>query len=167
MDPTKSIAMGKSVLKIKRSSAREIKRMLTDNPDFLIATRLNMVYQVAKGHSSREVAEWHGVSFKQVMNWVHRFEEYGLEGLENKSGRGRKSYLADEDLKELRNLILTKTPEQVGLDEKKWTGPVVLKAIKKQFNVKYKLTQVYKLIEKMGLAFKKGMGITEANNSVI
>lgn len=167
MCPTKPIVMGKSVLKIKRSSAREIKRMLTENPDFLVATRLNMVYQVAKGHSSREVARWHGVSFKQVVNWVHRFEEYGIEGLENKIGRGRKAYLSDEDLRKLRELILSKTPEQVGLPGIKWTGPGVMKAIKNQFKVNYKLTQVYKLIEKMGLSFQKGAGITDPDNSVI
>src|SRR5665811_776271 len=38
------------------------------------------------------------VSFKQVINWVHRFEESGLEGLENKDGRGRKSYITDDEL---------------------------------------------------------------------
>ena len=159
--------MGKSVLKIKRKSAKEIKGMLSENPDFRVATRLTMVYQVAKGHSSREVANWHGVSFKQVVNWVHRFEEFGLKGLENKKGRGRKSYLSKEDLKKIRKVILTKKPEQIGLVGVKWTGPKVLTMISNQYDVKYKHTQVYKLIKNMGLVIQRGKGIIDANNSVI
>lgn len=60
--------MGKPVLIIKSKSSEEIKKMLNASPDFFLATRLNMVYHVAKGHSSREVAKWYGVSFKQVIN---------------------------------------------------------------------------------------------------
>lgn len=151
--------MGKAVLKVKRKSPDEIKEILKTNPDFLLATRLNIVYHVAKGHSSREVAEWYDVSFKQVISWVHRFEEYGIEGLENRPGRGRKSYLTDGDLNEIRNMILQKKPIDFGINANKWSGPIILSLIKEQFKVDYKPTQSYKLIDRMGLKFKKGVGV--------
>lgn len=151
--------MGKAVLKIERKSPGEIKEMLKTNPDFLLATRLNMVYHVARGHSSREVAEWYGVSFKQVVNWVHRFEQSGIKGLENRSGRGRKSYLTDGDLDEIRAMVLQKSPVDFGINAKKWSGPIILRVIKERFEVDYKPSQSYKLIERMGLQFQKGKGV--------
>jgi len=152
--------MGKPVLKINSKTPKEIAGILKNNADFLLATRLNMVYHVARGHSSREVASWYGVSFKQVVNWVHRFEQNGIEGLENRSGRGRKSYLTDQQMDKIRSIVLEKSPEDYGINAKKWSGPGILKVIKEQFGVDYKPSQSYKLIEKMGLVFKKGSGVT-------
>ena len=152
--------MGKPVLKIKSKTPEEIAGILKNNADFLLATRLNMVYHVARGHSSREVASWYGVSFKQVVNWVHRFEQNGVEGLENRSGRGRKSYLTDQQMGKIRSIVLEKSPEDYGINAKNWSGPGILKVIKEQFEVDYKPSQSYKLIEKMGLGFKKGSGVT-------
>ncbi len=155
--------MGKPVLKVESKSPAEIKEMLNASPDFLLATRLNMVYHVAKGHSSREVARWYGVSFKQVINWVHRFEESGLEGLENKLGRGRKSYITDVELEKIKKIVLEKVPIDYGIKTEKWSGPILLRIIKEKFGIDYKPTQAYKLIERMGLQFKKGKGIGISN----
>ena len=151
--------MGKPVLKIKSKNPEEIKGILKNNPEFLLATRLNMVYHVARGHSSREVAQWYGVSFKQVVNWVHRFEQSGIEGLENRSGRGRKSYLTDGDLNKIKVMVTEKSPVDFGVNAEKWSGPIILRVIKEQFKVNYKPSQSYKLIERMGLQFKKGKGV--------
>lgn len=155
--------MGKSVLKVTRKNPEEIKQILNSNPEFLLATRLAMVYHVARGHSSREVAKWYGVSFKQVVNWVHRFEENGVEGLENKQGRGRKSFLSDEDLNKIKNILLTKTPTEYGIKKEKWSGPILLRIIKESFGIEYKPTQAYQLIAKMGLKIISGEGIVIKN----
>ncbi len=151
--------MGKPVLRVLRKNPEEIRELLNSSPDFLLATRLNMVYHVAKGHSSREVAKWYGVSFKQVVNWVHRFEESGIDGLENRPGRGRKSYIRDGDLEKIKNMILEKSPHNYGIKTQKWSGPIILRIIKERYDIDYKPTQAYKLIEKMGLQFIKGKGI--------
>lgn len=60
--------IGKPILKIRRSKPEEIKELLNSDSIFVLATRLNMVYQVAKGLSSRKVAKIYGISFKQVIN---------------------------------------------------------------------------------------------------
>ncbi|PWJ51230.1 winged helix-turn-helix protein, partial [Dyadobacter jejuensis] len=44
----------------------------------------------------------------------------------------------------------------------RWSGPGILKVIKEQFGVDYKPSQSYKLIDRMGLVFKKGSGVTIA-----
>ncbi|MBR9776300.1 MAG: helix-turn-helix domain-containing protein [Cytophagales bacterium] len=36
----------------------------------------------------RKLEELYQTSFNQTTNWVHRFEQNGLDGLRDKSGRG-------------------------------------------------------------------------------
>jgi transposase len=72
--------MGKSVLKIHRAEVQEIKKWISSNEAYTVAMRLFLLYLVAKGHSSRKLSELHQISFKQITNWVHRFEKEGIEG---------------------------------------------------------------------------------------
>ena len=84
--------MGKGVLKVHRANPIEIKKLLNDNESYTVGVRLNLVYLVALDHSSRKLSEIHNISFKQITNWVHRFEEEGIDGLKDRKGRGRHRY---------------------------------------------------------------------------
>jgi len=68
------------------------------------------VYQVALGQSSRKLVAIHHISFKQITNWVHRFEKEGLNSLKDRKGRGRKALLSNEKLNRIRSLILKEAP---------------------------------------------------------
>jgi transposase len=151
--------MGKPVMKVRGYKAEDIKNLLNSNTAFIIAMRLNMIYQVAKGLPSREVAKIHGVSFKQVVNWVHRFEEEGLDGLKDRPGRGRKASLSDGDLKNIRQVVLNESPEKRGYsNRKRWSGPILLDWINKEYKIGYKMSQVYRLLDKINVKFLKGTG---------
>ncbi|WP_158860287.1 hypothetical protein [Lunatibacter salilacus] len=41
--------------------------------------RLYVVYQVSLGQPSRKLEDLYQTSFKQITNWVHRFEQEGIE----------------------------------------------------------------------------------------
>jgi transposase len=155
--------MGKPVLKITRYKPEEIKELLNSDSIFVVVTRLNMVYQVAKGLSSREVAKTYGISFKQVINWVHRFEESGIQGLHDMPGRGRKSILSMVDLEKIREVVLNEPPENLGYNRKRWSGPLLLEWINKTYNTKYQIAQVYKLLNRMGVEFRKEEGYVAKN----
>ncbi len=58
-----------------------------------------------------------------------------------------------------KNIVVEKSPIDYGIKRKKWSGPILLRIIKEKFGVDYKPTQAYKLIERIGLQFKKGKGI--------
>ena len=153
--------MGKSVLKVKGYNASDIKKLLLANESFKTGVRLYIVYQVALGHSSRKLAEQHYISFKQVTNWVHRFEKEGIEGLKDKKGRGRKTLLSDEKLEKIRSLILKDTPLNHGFHAKKWTGPLLTQWIKREYRIEYQQAQIYNLLRKIGIVFKKREGLVE------
>jgi transposase-like protein len=67
--------MGRPVLKVKGHTPEEIKALIKRDDQYIIGIRLYAVLQVALGRPSRQVEELFGISFKQVTNWVHRFEE--------------------------------------------------------------------------------------------
>lgn len=119
--------MGKPVLKVKGYTAEEIKKLLTGNQSYVVGLRLYIVCQVALGLSSRKLAKMHHVSFKQITNWIHRFEKEGLKGLKDKKGRGRKALPFDEKRNKVRNLNLNESPLSHGFNSGKWTGPLLSK----------------------------------------
>jgi transposase len=151
--------VGKSVLQIQRSDATEIKKLLNTNDAYAVGIRLYMVYLVALGYSSRRLSELHNISFKQITNWVHRFEKEGVEGLKDKKGRGRRSNLSDEQLERIKSLVINEKPSDYGYQSVKWTGPLLAQWIDKEYGLTYQKAQVYNLLEKLGIVFEKKKGL--------
>ncbi|WP_316762210.1 helix-turn-helix domain-containing protein [Pedobacter aquatilis] len=89
-----------------------------------------MFYLVALGHSSRKLSELHNTSFKQITNWVNRFENDGMEGLKDKKGRGRHSALSIEQLERIKTVVLKQISSDYGPESHRWTGPTLAKLIK-------------------------------------
>jgi transposase len=149
--------MGKPVLQVKGYSAESIKALMRKDERYTIGVRLYAVYQVARGQSSRKLEELYHTSFKQITNWVHRFEAEGLEGLKDKKGRGRKDRLTAVQKQRLSDLLQT-PPADHGYNTATWTGPLLLDWIKKEFGVEYKKAQVYNIVKSLGYSYQKGRG---------
>ena len=81
--------MARPILKVSNYRPDQIKAMFRNDERYTIGIRLYAVYQVALGQPSRKLEELYNTSFKQITNWVHRFEREGIEGLKDKEGRGR------------------------------------------------------------------------------
>jgi transposase len=98
-------------------------------------------------------------SFKQITNWVHRFDEEGLEGLRDKPGRGRKPLLSSEQRTQLTKLIAEESPLNYGYNSDTWTGPLLIDWITNHFNITYKKAQIYNIIKSLGFSYQKSKGI--------
>lgn len=147
-----------NVLVIKGYSSEQIKAEFSKNDDYKVGMKLNAIYQLSKGMSSRKLVEFYGTSFKQILNWVHRFEEEGVEGLKDKAGRGRKPRLNEPQILSLKECIASKSPIDFGYNTATWTGAIVIEIIAKEYDVNYKKTQVYNLLKQMGFTFQKAKG---------
>jgi transposase len=156
--------MARSVLQIKGYTAEEIHQLFKRDERYTIGIRLYAVHQVALGKPSRQLEELYNTSFKQITNWVHRFEAEGIDGLRDKPGRGRTSRLSTEQEAELRELVMSKSPEDYQYNTATWTGPIIIDWIRKHFAIEYKKVQVYNILKKLGFTYQKGRGIyPEAN----
>ena len=67
--------------------------------------RCQMILLKSGGRTSSEVAEIVGVCEMSVHNWVHRYQDGGIAGLETKPGRGRKAILQEQDLESVRQVV--------------------------------------------------------------
>lgn len=151
--------MGRPVLKIKGYSSEDIKALIKKDDRYTLGIRLYAVYQVALGQPSRKLEELYQTSFKQITNWVHRFEREGLEGLIDKPGRGRKPKLTAQQMKELSELLLNKSPTLYDYNTENWTGPLLIDWIKKNFNLEFKKAQIYNIIKLLGFTYQKAKGL--------
>lgn len=150
--------MGTPVLEVKGYSLEQIKTLIKRDERYTIGVRLYAVYQVSLGQSSRKLEELYHTSFKQITNWVHRFEQEGLEGLKDKAGRGRKSGLSQDQLERLSLLLLNEPPTDYGYNSDTWTGPMVIDWIGEKFGVTYKKAQIYNIMNRLGFSYQKAKG---------
>lgn len=151
--------MARPVLKIKGYTAEDIKSLFKKDQRYTVGMRLYAVYQVAKGQPSRKLEDVYNTSFKQITNWVHRFEEQGLEGLKDKPGRGRKGKLTQAQKGQIATVLKDEPPTKYGFNTATWTGPLLIAWVKKEFGIEYKKAQIYNIIHALGFSYQKGKGI--------
>jgi transposase len=150
--------MGRHVLTVQGYSSDQIRSLFRDDERYTIGIRLYAVYQVSLGKPSRVLEELYNTSFKQITNWVHQFEQEGIEGLRDKPGRGRKSQLSDEQYERVRQVLINETPDNHGFNTATWTGPLLIKYIMNEFGISYKKAQIYNIIKSLGFTYQKGKG---------
>jgi len=148
--------MGRKTLEVKGYSSEEIKSLFSKDERYTIGIRLYAVYQVSLGQASRKLESLYNTSFKQITNWVHRFEEAGIEGLKDKPKSGRLPKLSNENVTELSNILKHASPEDYGYNTATWNGPILREYIEKYYGVKYQKAQIYNLLKKLGFTYQKG-----------
>jgi len=91
-----------SILELTPEEAAELRRRVrastTTQRDGL---RARVVLARAEKRKEKQVAEELGVSLACVSKWSRRFEEHGLEGLNDQPGRGRKPWLSAEKIEKV------------------------------------------------------------------
>ena len=147
--------MGRKVRQIQGYSSEQIRRFFSDNDKYRTGMRLYAVYQVSLGKPSRQLEALYNTSFKQILNWVSRFEAEGINGLKDKKKSGRRSRLTEAQKEQLRDLVLNKHPSDYGYNSATWTGPLLIDWIQKEFGVTYKRAQIYNILKGLGLSFQK------------
>jgi transposase len=151
--------MAKPILQVKGYTPSSIKALIRADERYTIGLRLYAVYQVSLGMSSRQVEELYHTSFKQITNWVHRFEKEGINGLKDKPGRGRTSKLDEAARNRIISLLKIESPTDHGYNTATWTGPLLIDWIQKEYGILYKKAQIYNIIKSLGFSHQKGRGI--------
>jgi len=151
--------MGRKPRGVKGYTPEEIKALFNKDDKYKIGLRLYAVYQVSLGKPSRELEALYNTSFKQILNWVERFEVEGIEGLRDKPGRGRTSQLSPEQMQRIADLLGEETPEEYGYNTQRWTGPLLIDWIDQQMGVRFKKAHIYNIIKRLGFTYQKARGI--------
>jgi len=105
----------------KMLKSRERSRSISNGD----ALRARIVLLAAQGESAREIAERLGISVRSVYKWTRRFQEDGIEGLEDKSRSGRPRTVDADKIFE----VLQKTLTQIPLGCTNWSIRLMADAV--------------------------------------
>ena len=120
----------------------EIEELMREHREsYEIYRRFLLIKMVAKGQSISKASENLNISRKTGERWVKEYNEKGVEGLfSDYSNCGRKSYLSDEQLEELREII-------VG-NEEKFNLKDVKNLIEEKYGIQYSEKQIWVITRK-------------------
>ncbi len=134
-------------------SLQKIEEGFKAESDVKIKERLQLILHLREGYSQREVAQMLRVSNGKVSFWKQRFESKGFEGLYDKEGRGRKAELKDEEFSMLASALADGYLMKKGYTRPYKTKDVV-KFIFDNFEIKYTIRHVRRILQTMGLRLK-------------
>jgi transposase len=90
--------MGKTtVIELSTEQRAALEKGYRRGKSHAFRTRCQMVLLKSEKRSSLEVADVLGCCEIVVNNWLHRYEEEGIEGLKTRAGRGRKPKLSTQN----------------------------------------------------------------------
>lgn len=116
--------------------------------------RLHGVLLVCSGMSCGAVADLLGQSRRTVQYWVHRFEEHGFAGLQERERSGRPRALSD-DLQRRLGRDLRKLPEEFGYRQNLWDGKLVSHHLASNYDVHLGARQCQRLFHALGFRQRK------------
>lgn len=93
-----------SVTRLDHSSAEL--RSLARVEAGVVACRILAIAHVLDGASRAEAAALCGMDRQTLRDWVHRFNANGIEGLTNKVGSGRPPALSEQQMAEVKAIVL-------------------------------------------------------------
>lgn len=148
--------MCRQALQVIGYTPEQIRSLFNEEEKYKIGLRLYAVYQVSLGQASRKLELLYNTSFKQICNWVHRFEEEGLEGLKDKPKSGKPSRLTQDQKEDIKKILNTKKPTDFEYNTGTWNGPLLIDYINKTYKIKYKKAQIYNILKTLGFTYQKG-----------
>jgi transposase len=83
----------------------ELKRLARTEREAKLSKRYQIIVLAIEGYTAPAIAMSLGLSRRPCQQWVRRFNEEGLTGLYDKSGRGRPPLLTPEELMRLKKRI--------------------------------------------------------------
>ena len=157
--------MGRKVKQLKNYTTAQVETLFESDENNIVGVKLYAIIQLTRGYSTRKLEEFYRVTFKQICNWADRFDAEGIDGLRMKPGRGRHSFITNEQ-KKLLKIDLSKSPEEFGYNTANWSGPLLRKHLETTYQVVYKQAAVYVLLRELGFSFQRARGKCPERNEI-
>lgn len=113
--------------------------------------RKNAVARCLAGEPASEVIRSYGLCHTTIYKWLAAYEKGGKSALDARPIPGRPPKLSDEQIAELRDIVVGGDPRQLGLDLGLWTRRLVAKVIKEKFGISIGITAVGRLLHRIGI----------------
>jgi transposase len=129
-------------------TADQLAELIRAEPQAKVVRRLTTVRLALLGHTAPDIAQQVLLSERQVRTWVARYNEGGTEALADRSGRGRKRPLTDNQEERLQARLRAGPTDTDGVCTLR--GEDVRRILKEEFGVVRCLQAVYDLLHRLG-----------------
>ena len=112
--------------------------------------RLLALAMVLDGHARREAASSNGMDRQTLSDWVHRYNDGGVDGLKTRLPPGRKPFLTECQKTELYELVV-KGPDPVTANVVRWRCVDLRAETKRRFSVEVHESTIGKWLRQLRL----------------
>lgn len=121
--------------------------------DLKLRERYQAMY-LSFSYDWNEIAEIFCVDYETVLNWVHLYNQYGIEGLALGKPPGRASSLTDGQLDETKSAV-RQCPRELGLKFSNWAAGRLARWIADRFGVLLCYERIRQILHCMGFSYVK------------
>jgi len=114
------------------------KKLFKQNTQEYIRKKLKFVQNLWEEKDRKKLSQELKLSYKTTGTWLKIYLKKGLLGLVEKKSSHSKQRLSPSQKQELKEILLTKTPQDYGFDRYIWTGEIISKMIKTEFDIDLK-----------------------------
>lgn len=134
----------------KEQTAAELRGFAAKSKDGAQVRRLLAIALVLEGCSRTEAAESSGMDRQTLRDWVHRYNDEGIEGLKSRSAPGRSPVLSKDQKAELKALVI-KGPDPTTDKVVRWRCLDLREEVARRFSVEVHESTIGKWLHQLGL----------------
>jgi transposase len=134
--------------------AAELRRLARRECDGRISARLLALANALDGLPREEAARLAGMTGQTLGDWVHRYNEEGVEGLRDRPRSGRPCALGEGQQAALKALVL-KGPRLERDGCVAWRARDLCDVVERRFGVRYRETGLLRLLKGLDLSWQK------------
>jgi transposase len=131
-------------------TAAELRAAASNGRDAAQVRRLLAIALVVDGDTRTQAADQTGMDRQTLRDWVHRYNDAGIDGLKSRSSPGRAPLLTDEQKAELKTLVI-EGPDPERDKVVRWRCVDLREEIARRFSVEVHESTVGKWLHQLGL----------------
>lgn len=132
-----------------------LKKLILQNQQEYIRKKLRFIQYLYETKNVLTSSKKLGINSSTGHRYLNLYLESGLEILTKKKTKTTSQRLSIQDKQKLREILLTKTPQDYGFDRYIWTGQILEQLIKQEFNVELKDSRIYEILAELRLSHQK------------
>jgi transposase len=131
-------------------TASELRAFAAKSGDGAQVRRLLAIALVLEGYSRTQAAELSGMDRQTLRDWVHRYNDEGIDGLKSRTAPGRAPALNDEQMAELKALVI-QGPDPMTHKVVRWRCVDLRAEVARRFSVDVHESTIGKWLHQLGL----------------
>lgn len=131
-----------------------LKKAMKENKNLRMHTRYLVIYNHLLGYMNVEIADMLNLCPHTVGTYIRKYRSGGLESLVMGKSTGAPRHLTMEQEQELKEIIITQTPDEVGFTAKKnWNTTIIRQLVLKMYGVRYCQRGMLEVLYRLNLSF--------------